>query len=80
MYDKSTAREHLKDLVDTATVSSGIHMESVESGVIDSFLDLMQPRVRLAQIGDERGKGTPAGNRRRAPRLGHDLQQPLPRE
>ena len=60
--------------------SPGIHMESVEPGLVHTFLDLMQLRVVVAQIGDERVKGSPAGNRRRAPRLGHDLQQPLPRE
>ena len=53
MYDKSTAREHLKDLVDTAAVGSGIHVESVEPGVIDTFLDLMQLRVVVAQIGGQ---------------------------
>src|SRR5262249_55723922 len=80
MYDKSTAREHLKDLVDAAALGSGIHMESVEPAVIHTFLDLMQPRLAMAQIGDERGEGSPAGHRRRAPRLGRDLQPLLPRQ
>ena len=80
MYDKSSARKHLKDLVDAAAVGSGIHMESVEPGVIDTFLDLMQGRVVVALVGDERGECSPTGNRRRAPRPGQDLQQPPPRE
>ncbi len=74
MYDKSTAREHLKDLVDTAAVGSGIHVESVEPGVIDTFLDLMQLRVVVAQIGEAkccRGLG-PVGNAPGLPpRSGH---------
>jgi hypothetical protein len=58
------AREQLKDLVDTSAVESGIHMESVESGVIDILLDLIQLWVAVALIGDECGEGSAAHRRK----------------